>query len=264
MRIPTETQHRALAFIEACEKSGYGPTKWEVEIWLGDPRPAESVSDPAFSWSHGASRLSEDNESELEHLEHLAWISSLDERLRLTDLGRALLRGADQEDIIEPEASAVILNSQDPFAYAKLVGHLAKAGAGLLVDPYFRLGQLMTILNGTSISRVLISKQHKRSKADRAELEIALDSASLPRPIQIRASGDTAIHDRLIVGEHGEVWSLGASLNSIGSVNTMIIPVPEVGATAIRAQAEELWGKAELVGMSQGSHRPSDSKEQAN
>jgi hypothetical protein len=166
MKIPTETQHRALAFIEACEKSGYGPAKWEAEIWLEDPRPAESVSDPAFSWSHGASRLSEDNESELEHLEHLGWISSL-------------------------------------------------------------------------------------------------DSASLPRPIEIRASADTAIHDRLIVGEHGEVWSLGASLNSIGSVNTMIIPVPEVGATALRAQAEELWGKAEPVGISQGSHSPSDSEEQA-
>jgi hypothetical protein len=261
MKIATQTQHRALAFIEACGKSGYDPAKWEVGTWLEDPGPADGPRDEVLGWSHGLSQQYSDDESDLEHLEHLGWISSLDERVRLTDLGRAILHSAERGDLTEPEASAVILDSQDPFAYAKLVGHLTKAGAGLLVDPYFRLGQLMAMLSGTTISRVLISKQHKSSKVDRAELKIALDSASLPRPIQIRASADTAIHDRLIVGENGEVWTLGASLNSVGHVNTMIIPVPEAGATALRVQAEGLWGKAEPVGRSQGSDSAPDGQD---
>jgi hypothetical protein len=56
-----------------------------------------------------------------------------------------------------------------------------------------------------------------------------------------------ALHDRLIVGEDGEVWTLGASLNSVATTSTVVVPVPQAGADALRQQAEKLWADAEQV-----------------
>src|SRR6202012_1186948 len=104
-----------------------------------------------------------------------------------------------------------------------------------------------TILTGTSICRILMSKQHKNSTADRAELAIALASPALPRKIEIRASSDDALHDRLVVGEDGRVWVLGTSLNSVGHVNTALIPLPSNGSAPFRELAQRLWDGAEPV-----------------
>jgi hypothetical protein len=160
-----------------------------------------------------------------------------------------LLASAEIAESVETEGAVMMLDTEDQFAYAKLIGHLNQAGEGLLVDPYFRLPQLMTVLNGTNLSRILISKQHKSSKADRAELMIALESPALPRKIEIRASSDDALHDRLIVGDDGRVWVLGTSLNSVGHVNTALIPLPSTGSTPLRALAESLWENAEPVAL---------------
>jgi hypothetical protein len=182
----------------------------------------------------------------LDHLVVLRWVTGTP-RLRLTELGRALLGAAERAAAAEGEADVVVLDREDPFAYPRLIGHLVKAKEGLLVDPYFRIDQLMTILNNTSIARVLISKQHNRSREDRAALAVALDNPSLPRSIEIRATNDRGLHDRLIVGEDGEVWTLGASLNSVATTSTVIVPVPQAGADALRQQAEKLWDTAEQV-----------------
>jgi len=186
--------------------------------------------------------------SVLDHMVSLMWITtSPGSRLKLTELGRALLGAANRAEAVEGEVGIVVLDRDDPLSYARLIGHLAKAKEGLLVDPYFRIDQLMTVLNSTSIARVLISKQHKSSHEDRAALAVALDSPSIPRGIEIRATSDPSLHDRLIVGEDGEVWTLGASLNSVATASTVIVPVPQAGADALRGQAEHLWAAAEQV-----------------
>jgi hypothetical protein len=43
----------------------------------------------------------------------------------------------------------------------------------------------------------------------------------------------------------------------------MIIPVPEAGAIALRAQAEELWAEAERVGKSQATPSAAATENQA-
>jgi hypothetical protein len=259
MRITTTIQDQALAFIDACTRSGYSPTKEEVALWLAD---SSAASGALKFWiiEIKAPANADKAEEELDRIEYFKWISVAKDRLRLTDLGRALLAAAGRAETTEPDVNAVVLDNEDPFAYAKLIGYLTKAGSGLLVDPYFRLDQLITVLNGTTIARVLLSKQHKGSGEDRAALRIALDSPSLPRPIEVRASADSALHDRLVVGEGGEVWTLGASLNSIGNVNTVIIPVPKAGAEAMLLQANQLWEEAELVGPSIGANDSSSER----
>jgi len=247
VKIATDVQHRALAFIEACNGSGYSPSKSEVDLWLKEPVPASTWT--TFTLGLPSSLLTsllQPRRDTLDHLASLRWITG-GPGLRLTELGRALLAAAERAAAVEGEAGVVVLDRADPFSYARLIGHLANAKEGLLVDPYFRIDQLMTILNSTSIARVLVSKQHKRSNEDRAALAVALDSPSLPRRIEIRATSDAGLHDRLIVGEDGEVWTLGASLNSVATTSTVIVPVPPAGADALRQQAEKLWSDAEQV-----------------
>jgi hypothetical protein len=245
VKILTDEQHRALAFIEGCNRSGYSPTRVEVDAWLKERVPPTSLTEALVSTTASWRELFGRGDT-AEHMLKLGWLSD-SPRLRLTDLGRALLGAADRAEPGEGEASIVVLDSEDPFAYARLIGHLAKAKQGLLVDPYFRIDQLMTVLNSTSIMRILVSKQHAKSKEDRAALAVALDSPSLPRTIEVRATNDPALHDRLIVGEDGEVWTLGASLNSLATTSTVIVPVPPAGAAALRQQVGALWDGAEGV-----------------
>ena len=250
MEILTEVQHRALAFIGACVRSGYKPTCDEVGLWLEKPRPFGGT----LSGMLGRNVISEvfasfggrvTGETQLQHLSMLGWVAESQGRLSITPLGRALLTNAEATESAETEGVVMMLDTDDQFAYAKLIGHLNQAGEGLLVDAYFRLPQLMTILTGTSINRILISKQHSNSKADRAELGIALASPALPRTIDIRASSDDALHDRLIVGDDGKVWVLGTSLNSVGRVHTALIPLPFNESAPFRERAQRLWDSAE-------------------
>lgn len=254
MKIASHTQHRALGFIDSCVRSGYRPLVSEIQAWLSAPEARAAVVENFFTnlvrfsiAVSAGSRVVSDAEDTIDHLIRIKWIAKNDGRVTLTDLGRALFRSAERSEVAEEDPVVLVLDSEDPFAYAKVIGHLARAGAGFLVDPYFRLEQLRAVLGSTSITRVLISKQYKHSNQIRSELTIALDSPSLPRPIEVRASASGTLHDRLIVGENGDVWILGASLNSIGTVNSVIAPIPSEGAIALRASAEDLWASAEPV-----------------
>lgn len=258
MKIASTAQYRALAFVEACCKSGYKPEPEELELWLAMPsaRPARSeslfiknISAGLLEFAkHFQGEVVEEAESMVESLERLRWLQKDSGRLRLTDLGRALLHDAERTEVVDTEASVVVLSSEDELAYAKLVGQLSRFDSGFLVDPYFRLPQLMTILNSTSISRILVSSRYSGSTQAHAELQIALESPSLPRKLEIRASNDRAMHDRMIAGSDGSVWTLGASLNGVGTVNTVFTPIPEAGAPVMRELAEKLWREAEIIG----------------
>lgn len=80
-------------------------------------------------------------ESMIQHLIRLTWLEEVSPvagetpGLRLTDLGRALLRDVETEDEHEADVSVVVLGRDDPLAYPTLIGQFATAGHGLLVDP---------------------------------------------------------------------------------------------------------------------------------
>ena len=248
MNILTNDQYRVLTFIDGCNGSGYNPSNEEVELWLKEPEPQSDFRSifGGFATDGLFGLLASGRSDALSHMVSLRWITN-GSRLKVTALGRALLGAANRAIKVDGEASIVILDSKDPLSYARLIGYLTRAKEGLLVDPYFRVGDLMTILNSTSIARILISKQHKGSGEDRTALAVALDSPSLPRNVEIRATGDSSLHDRFIVGEDGEVWTLGASLSSVATSSTVIVPVPQAGAEALRRQSEDWWDQAEQV-----------------
>ncbi|MDB5178230.1 MAG: hypothetical protein JWN01_173 [Patescibacteria group bacterium] len=252
MKITTESQHHTLAFIDACNRSGYTPHRAEVVKWLKDPQP-KIAGDIAGLFGRtiqemlGNAVLGVPGEDAVEHLLRLGWLSGDETGLSLSPVGQALLGAAERSDLQIGEGSVVVLSGEDPFAYARLIGFIAKLGPVLLVDPYFRLDQFIQVVTNTAVDRVLISKQHKGSKEDIAALRVGLDSKSLPRSIELRASTDSALHDRMIVTKTGDVYTLGSSLSSIGSHTTVLTPVPSLGAQALQATAEKWWKDAEII-----------------
>ncbi|MGC4810576.1 hypothetical protein ACLQ29_08635 [Micromonospora sp. DT228] len=257
MEIVSTPQHRTLTFVHACNRSGYRPTLEEVKLWFDEPAAnvtTEITAPGLLAMLEGMQKafsqvqLSREvaREHPVDHLVRIKWLEASDDRLRLTRLGEALLtdiqRGEEAED-----SPVVVLETTDRFAYARLIGEIARLGDAFLVDPYFRLPQLATILDSTRLKRVLISKQYKGSKEARDELAVALAAVDPERNIQIRATAATTLHDRLVVADSGDVYMLGASLGTIGKANTAFMKVPEKGAAALKQLAEDLWDAAEPV-----------------
>lgn len=187
-------------------------------------------------------------ETAIEHLVRLTWLEKIARSgevsgLRLTDLGRALLRDR-ETDATDEDVSVVVLEAHDPLAYPLLVGQLANAGAGLLVDPYLKLDGLHRIIVSTQLSRLLVSV--KSGKSELSAMQTHLDSASLGRRVEVRKS--TKLHDRYLIADDNSVFTLGTSLNGVGRTTTVFTPMPEKAAAVLREEYEQLWDNAELVG----------------
>lgn len=257
MQILSETQHRTLAFVHACGRGGYRPTVTEVEEWLDNPQPEGALWEPLSALARGTaltiaqafssimSRRTREAESDVDHLVKIGWLVVDEERVGLSELGRALLHDAELEVAEESGVSVVVLGRDDPLAYPQLIGHLAGLGAGLLVDQYLRLEQLHQLVQSTQIDRVLVSALDNMKSA-RSAMTTYLDSPSMLRPIEVRASG--GLHDRLMAADSGEVHTVGTSLNGIGRVTTVITPLPTIAAAAMAAEAQAHWSSAETVG----------------
>ncbi|NHO84863.1 hypothetical protein [Micromonospora sp. CMU55-4] len=204
-------------------------------------------------------------ETEVAHLLRLTWLEEVpaphggEAGLRLTDLGRALLRDAESDEESDEDVSVVVLGREDPLAYPILVGQFAVAGAGLLVDPYLKLADLHTIVVSTQLTRLLVSgKPNNRGVV--ASMEAYLGSQSLPRPVEVRSS--IGLHDRVLIADEGDVLTVGTSLNGIGRTTTVMTPIPSPARESLRNEYERLWREATLVGPTPAedeADEPSDS-----
>lgn len=254
MEILAKEQHRALAFIAACTNNGYTPTAKDVEAWLKQPLPrgASYEYDSAFArvlsgfslaeGILGRSRLVTPSQGMVDHLIQLGWVRSTQSALRLSELGHALLAAAERQAIPRPDIDVVVLGRDDPLSYAQLIGRLAKASGGMLVDPYVRLKQLHDVVVYTDLARVLTSD--KIGPGDVSAIGVYLASPDIPRPIDVRVTGDSAVHDRMLIA-NGEVHTIGASVNAVASgVTTVLTPMPPDAANALVEAAEGWWLQA--------------------
>lgn len=185
------------------------------------------------------------------HLVRLIWLEESDvgidanPGLRVTDLGRALLRDAESGTEQGDDVSVVILGREDPLAYPILVGQLASAGSGLLVDPYLEVTHLHRIVVSTQLTRVLVSG-HARRRGEVEAMRAYLDSPSVARRLEVRSS--TELHDRVLLADQGDVMTLGTSLNGVGRKTTVLAPLPSPAREALRQEYDRLWMEATLVG----------------
>ena len=78
-----------------------------------------------------------------------------------------------------------------PLAYPILVGQLAAAGPGLLVDPYLKLADLHTIVVSTQRTRLLVSGK-TNNRGEVGAILACLGKGSLSRRVEVRSS--TGLH----------------------------------------------------------------------
>ncbi len=185
------------------------------------------------------------------YLLEVGWIEPFQEGARLTKIGKAVLTASGQEaaqlEATDPEVADVALDPQDPLVYVQLTRRLQKAGAGLLVDAYFKAESLVWLIESTNLRRVLISSRHPKADRDRQTIAVALATVPNSSDVEVRHTNDPALHDRCVVSANGDVQLLGSSVNGVGRHLTAVI-TPSTDISAVyRKKYEDLWQSAEPV-----------------
>ncbi|MFI2348676.1 hypothetical protein ACH492_16825 [Streptomyces sp. NPDC019443] len=208
-------------------------------------RRTSSIQEVLASFATNIGGKSEALETWTEYLERVAWIKVVDDSVKLTPLGHAILAdlSAPQIESTSEDSSEVILDPSDPFAYVRVIGALADIGEGLLVDPYFRFDQLETVVSHTAIRRILTSKKIGAPAISQLELALAVFDDS-QRP-EVRIANE--LHDRFAISGGDKVIAIGTSLNSVGKNLSIVVPLASVAGSAIRRSHEDLWAKSPVV-----------------
>jgi hypothetical protein len=185
-------------------------------------------------------------ESFTTYLQRVGWLGSDGEHIALTALGAIVLRELDQREVQSDVPLQVVLNAEDPLAYARVVERYATHGEALLVDAYFRLDDLMYILNQTQVTRLLTgTKPRKEGRARVAGLATAISRQKIGRPFAMRTTDE--IHDRFFIPTTGPVESVGTSLSGVGKRFSMMVTIEPPVADAIRTGMEGVWDRADVV-----------------
>lgn len=190
-------------------------------------------------------------EAVADYLYGVGWVRREQGHARLTDIGRAVLAGCGakvaQLDATDPEVADVALDPKDPLVYVQLTRRLQKAGAGLLVDAYFKAESLAWLVESTNLRRVLISSRHPKSEKERQTIAVALATIPNGGDIEVRHTSDPALHDRCVVGKSGSVQLLGSSVNGVGKHLTAVISPSDDIAKVYREKYEALWQVADPI-----------------
>lgn len=265
MEIVDEGTHRVLAYIEVLNRQGVTPTAAQVNAFANDPRPKSSgplMGLKAFSAGLGpVAGIS--TESPQEYLSRLGWVVESQGEIELTSIGKALLKGLNSPTL---EAGAdvveIVLDPDNPFAYAQALEALGARGRSMLVEPYFRLEQLISVAELDNIGRVLLGT--RIGKNDRAVLSTGLASLPEERRPELRSAQD--LHDRYLIPMDDEpVLMLGASLGGLGKKVSTVTTLGLVASRALRDAHERLWDHATTVEPSStfGVDGPVDDRERS-
>lgn len=240
-----ENTHRVLAYLEALNRHGVTPTRAQLDAFAEQPQRHISRHNGITAWAS----LSEmvigqvvDKEKYSTFLTRVGWIDE-GSAVKLTALGRALLKGLNSpalDDSIS-DLFEIVLNPDNPFAYAQALQALGSSSAAMLVEPYFRLEQLIAIAELENIDQVLMSP--KVAQKDRSLVANGLAALPASRPLQVRFVDD--LHDRYLI-PHVEdpVLMLGASLGGVGKKVSTLTALGAVASQALREAHESLWRDA--------------------
>ena len=252
MEIVDEHTHRVLAYVDALNRHGVKPPVPVVNAFANKPeRKHKTISRFEFAMQRSsvldmfASR-NVPEETFCEFLQRLAWITDDAAGVELTVYGRALLKALNAPALEEATADLfeIVLNPENPFAYAQALGALATARRGLLVEPYFRLEQLMDIAELDNIERVLVGPNLKPWEYEL--LATGLATLREGRDLEVRKA--STLHDRyLIPHEEGGVLMLGISLGGIGKKVSTMTTLGEEASIALRGTYEATWADAQRI-----------------
>jgi hypothetical protein len=248
MEIASPEAHRALVYVNAVNSHGYELSVRELVAYMAAPEPmvtgglGQFVTASLYQALEGA--FATKKESLPEWLSRLGWLStegSAGSVVRVTELGRAVLLHLNDSELQSDTTLSIVLDPDDPFSYARVIGTIASHDDALLVDPYLRLDQLPHILYQTSITRILTSTAI--SKQDRAGLAVALSTHNLDRDFDIRAADRNAVHDRYVIPPSGPIQMLGTSLSGVGKRPSALVTLT-TPADSIREMHERIWDES--------------------
>jgi hypothetical protein len=258
MEITSEEAHKLLFYVNAVTRRGHRITVSEFEAYAKAPsRKSRVVNSPLQGFATLSARLGGQripNETWLEYLSRLQWVSLEGDRVKLTGLGKAVLDelSSPSVDSGSEEATEVLLDPSDPHAYVKVIGVLGELGDGMLVDPYFRYDQLEMIVEHTQIRRILTSR--KTGNTALSQLQFALAVIGEDQRPEMRVA-DT-LHDRFAIGDNSSVVAIGTSLNSVGRNHSVVVPLSATAGKAVASVYEDLWSQANKLEPRQQTGTP--------
>jgi hypothetical protein len=139
--------HRALAYVRLLNQQGVDPSLEDVNQFACTRAPEGDRREFAVTAAMGLLGLplsTRPAEPVTGYMLSVGWAEAPDDRIHLTTLGHAVLRGLDLDTELgaptDPEDAVadVVLEPDDALALVRLTRVMARAGAGLLADPYFK------------------------------------------------------------------------------------------------------------------------------
>jgi hypothetical protein len=159
---------------------------------------------------------------------------------------------AKAELLASPEVQGRFISAGTPYEAFVAVGNvlrLAKSDV-LVVDAYADSKALsdFAIQAAEGVAILLLTDAAKK----KPDLEPAIrrwrEQYKDARPLKVALAQPPALHDRLIVIDGQDVWSMGQSLNGIGKNSpTAILKIPTEAAQEKIAAYKDIWSSAEQI-----------------
>lgn len=253
MEIIGESAHRMLAYVEAVNRQNHPLTEGEFVAYADGWDQKVTVSGGATTlaatyaslqsaatfalWGSGRREV----EPLLSYLVRLKWMVTDGSHVDITKLGKAVLREANSPLPASDVGSTleVIIDPDNPFAYAQLMARIGSFDACMVVDPYLEQDQLLTLATFPSVRRILTSNNNSKRKAP----AFAVVLSSAPH-LELRMVEQKVLHDRIVMPSEGSALMLGSSLNSITRRFGVATPLEESSSRMILKHYEEIWSGA--------------------
>ncbi len=251
MEIASSVAHRVLKYAATVVRRNVVLSVANLHRYAESPFPKQRTvfSLPLFDL------FVQEVEDVVDFLLRVGWISTVrnqedengeNQAVKLTPVGLAVLAELEETtntNICEG-TETVLLDDNDPFSYARVVGRIVDHEECLIADPYFRLDQLEDIIRFTKTRRVLTSR--KIGEARIAELATAVQLLSETQRPEIRVSSAAEFHDRYIISlNQDRVSFLGTSLNSVQGKLSLIGRIHGPVEGKIREAYNRLWSEAD-------------------
>lgn len=236
MELVNKRAAQVMNMIAAVNTQGYRPSRAEINSYGASPDRLVTEFDPYYEDRHEVW----DVETYSTYLERLRWVEFVDDAAALSPMGLAVLRAMqDQGKLDNVSVLETVLESGDPFAYARAIAVLADIPDTLVVDPYIRFDGLTDIMPLSNVTRILTSSE--RANPSKKAGPFALASAARPGNRQIRIAELSQLHDRYFIPRTGPVRMISTSMNSIGSRIGVITPLGASASQAVREEHERIW-----------------------
>lgn len=243
MNIADERVHRVLSYMAKLEKHGYPPNSGDIQCYASNPYRASDLKIMRHFFELGKQPV-------VNYLEEMHWIEGEDDNatgVRLSSLGRAVLKALDEEQEEAKPPEMVVLDDRSPLSYARLIREVSRLGECMIADPYFRLESLQDVVAHTTCTRLLTSKQIGDKELDGLAIAVRDLSAEGNRMVDARVSSDREFHDRFAIPLAGPVLFVGVSLGGIRKNFSIMGKIDDPIASMIRKKYEAFWASSNLL-----------------